>query len=92
MAKTKTTPWDPAEHLETDEDIAAYETDLAQAQADIVKNRNKTPDTEESGTAGADPLAFYHRWRTWQMSDHYPLWVEIKTDFTDEYLEGLAES
>ena len=24
MAKTKTTPWDPAEHLETDEDIAAY--------------------------------------------------------------------
>ncbi len=24
MAKTKTTLWDPAEHLETDEDIAAY--------------------------------------------------------------------
>ena len=24
MAKTKTTPWDPAEHFKTDEDIAAY--------------------------------------------------------------------
>ena len=24
MAKTQTTQWDPAEHLETDEDIAAY--------------------------------------------------------------------
>ena len=24
MAKTQTRPWDPAEHLETDEDMAAY--------------------------------------------------------------------
>jgi probable addiction module antidote protein len=24
MAKTFTTPWDPAEHLETEEDMAAY--------------------------------------------------------------------
>lgn len=24
MAKTKTFPWDPAEHLETEEDMAAY--------------------------------------------------------------------
>ena len=24
MEKTKTIPWDPAEHLETEEDMAAY--------------------------------------------------------------------
>ena len=24
MAKTQTRPWDPAEHLETEEDMAAY--------------------------------------------------------------------
>ncbi len=24
MAKTRTRPWDPAEHLETEEDMAAY--------------------------------------------------------------------
>ena len=24
MEKTNTTPWDPAEHLETEEDMAAY--------------------------------------------------------------------
>ena len=24
MGRTKTTPWDPAEHLETEEDMAAY--------------------------------------------------------------------
>jgi hypothetical protein len=32
----------------------------------------------------------YRNWRTWQMSDHLPLWVEIKMDFTDHYLESLA--
>lgn len=32
-------------------------------------------------------------WRTHQMSDHLPLWVELKIDFTAEYLaEKLTES
>ena len=26
-------------------------------------------------------------WRTHQMSDHLPMWVELKIDFSDEYLE-----
>ncbi|MEP3319976.1 MAG: hypothetical protein ABJO23_22605, partial [Nitratireductor sp.] len=26
-------------------------------------------------------------WRTYQMSDHLPMWVEIKSDFSDDYLE-----
>lgn len=30
----------------------------------------------------------YREWRTYQMSDHLPMWVEIKTDFADEYLGG----
>jgi exonuclease III len=32
---------------------------------------------------------FTKNWRTWQMSDHLPLWVEFKIDFTDKYLESL---
>lgn len=28
-------------------------------------------------------------WRTFQMSDHLPLWIEMKIDFTDQYLETL---
>ena len=32
----------------------------------------------------------YLTWRTWQMSDHAPLWVEIRTDFADAYLAGIA--
>jgi endonuclease/exonuclease/phosphatase family metal-dependent hydrolase len=30
---------------------------------------------------------FREQWRTWQMSDHMPLWAELKIDFTDDYLE-----
>jgi hypothetical protein len=27
-------------------------------------------------------------WRTHQMSDHLPMWMELKIDFSDEYLQG----
>jgi endonuclease/exonuclease/phosphatase family metal-dependent hydrolase len=33
-----------------------------------------------------DKSAFYKQWRTFQISDHFPLWVELKTDFADAYL------
>jgi hypothetical protein len=31
-------------------------------------------------------------WRTFHMSDHLPLWIELKIDFTDEYLETLKSN
>jgi endonuclease/exonuclease/phosphatase family metal-dependent hydrolase len=36
------------------------------------------------------PEALYLKWRTWQMSDHAPLWIEIETDFADSYLREVA--
>ena len=36
------------------------------------------------------PQALYRKWRTWQMSDHSPLWIEIETDFADSYLQDIA--
>lgn len=33
--------------------------------------------------------AAYRKWRTWQISDHLPLWCEIKMDFTESYLRSL---
>jgi endonuclease/exonuclease/phosphatase family metal-dependent hydrolase len=29
-------------------------------------------------------------WRTFQMSDHLPMWMDLKIDFSDEYIAGLA--
>ena len=38
----------------------------------------------------AERLAYYRKkWRTWQMSDHKLMWVELKTDFTEDYLKSL---
>lgn len=34
--------------------------------------------------------ALYKKWRTWQMSDHAPLWIEIATDFADDYLQSFS--
>lgn len=33
---------------------------------------------------------FAKKWRTWQMSDHLPLWVELNIDFTDKYLKQIS--
>ncbi|MBR9920225.1 MAG: endonuclease/exonuclease/phosphatase family protein [Bacteroidetes bacterium] len=30
----------------------------------------------------------YSQWRTFQMSDHLPLWLELQIDYADEYLES----
>lgn len=86
--------FDVYDYVFRDEDIAAYQTDLDAARAEIAKHKKPPadPEDQEMASASTDELAFYRRWRTWQMSDHYPLWVEIKTDFTDEYLAGLTHS
>jgi|GEM_PF-153436 len=41
--------------------------------------------------AGASGVS-YRSWRTYQMSDHLPMWLEIRTDFSDEYLADITES
>jgi hypothetical protein len=33
-----------------------------------------------------DKVKFYRDWRTFQISDHLPLWLELKTDFSEAYL------
>lgn len=39
--------------------------------------------------AAKTDLASYKKWRTWQISDHLPLWAEIQIDFTEAYLQSL---
>lgn len=36
-----------------------------------------------------DTYASYATWRTHQMSDHLPMWVELKIDFTEEFLDEV---
>lgn len=49
----------------------------------------KDPEQKEAFKAKT-PADIYRKWRTWQMSDHSPLWIEIETDFADSYLGDIA--
>ena len=32
-------------------------------------------------------IKYYKDWRTYQMSDHLPMWIELKIDYSDAFLE-----
>ena len=63
-----------------DEDIGIYESRMP--ETDPEKNEAFKATTKE---------ALYKKWRTWQMSDHAPLWIEIETDFADDYLGRIMK-
>ncbi|MBU1210183.1 MAG: endonuclease/exonuclease/phosphatase family protein [Alphaproteobacteria bacterium] len=58
---------------------------------EIYKKFMPKKDPENGARAAKDVEAFYRKWRTWQMSDHAPLWVEIATDFTEHYLKQFVD-
>lgn len=43
----------------------------------------------EAGNGLQDTTAGYDTWRTYKMSDHLPMWVELRTDFGEEYLNSI---
>ncbi|MDM0114160.1 endonuclease/exonuclease/phosphatase family protein [Variovorax sp. J22R133] len=55
------------------------------------KSRMPDRDPEQGKFAAKTPESLYAKWRTWQMSDHSPLWIEVGTDFADTYLKELAK-
>jgi len=38
---------------------------------------------------GLKPSSKYTTWRTYKMSDHLPMWIELRTDFSKEYLKQI---
>lgn len=43
------------------------------------------------GPGYADWDGQYSKWRTNEMSDHLPVWIELRTDYADEYLARFIE-
>lgn len=43
---------------------------------------------------GGEPYADWPReypsWRTHEISDHLPVWIELETDYSDDYLRGIV--
>jgi len=55
--------------------------------------RDKKKWKQKSGKAlnEAGRKKYYSKeWRTWQMSDHLPLWVALKVNFSEQYLKGMV--
>lgn len=43
------------------------------------------------GSTPAERKKYFTKdWRTWQMSDHLPLWTELNIDFTEKYLKKIG--
>lgn len=41
---------------------------------------------------GLKKTSSYKTWRTYKMSDHLPMWIELRTDFNTAYLEYLEST
>lgn len=41
---------------------------------------------------GLKPKGNYKQWRTYKMSDHLPMWVEVSNDFSESYLKYIEAS
>ena len=79
--------------------MAKYTEDRAQYDKDKVEykktGKGEKPKLPTKPKAPAEPntthtpkdVYFARVWRTHQMSDHLPLWVELKIDFSDQYLK-----
>ena len=72
---------------------AKYEKELEEFKKTKQGTRPTAPDKPkkaptEPNTTHTTPEEYFTRtWRTFEMSDHLPLWVELKIDFSDQYLK-----
>ncbi|MCP4317648.1 MAG: endonuclease/exonuclease/phosphatase family protein [Hyphomicrobiales bacterium] len=64
------------------EDEAAYVSEMGDAYNMSSKGKVRTKSGKTS----------YYKtyWRTHQMSDHLPMWIEIRSDYSKEYLQGFV--
>lgn len=75
-----------------EKDRAKYEKELEEYKKTKQGTRPKAPTkpkepVEPNTTLSTPEKLFTGSWRTFQMSDHLPLWVELKIDFSDQYLK-----
>ena len=73
------------------------QTLYAPTMSKTIKDSNAKKSASDQSTLYEDRTPsqqnrYYGAWRTFQMSDHLPLWVELKIDFSAEYLERKAKA
>jgi len=77
----------------------ADESDAGSIEASPAKNSpDEAGKEDDKGKKKGKPRTkaekktyYQNTWRTWQMSDHFPLWVELEIDFSDSYLKRIRQ-
>ena len=67
-------------------------TESVYTKDDMNEYRKYFPEKVLEGKTEPEIQKYYmSTWRTFQMSDHLPLWAELKIDFSNQYLETLRQ-
>ena len=71
--------------------IECKELKNTNSQTKIKRLKNKINKLDLALSSDTNLNKYYKEWRTFQMSDHLPLWVEIEIDFSSQYLKYLKK-
>ena len=69
------------QYVYRDDDDANYAGEMGSAYEED-SNGNQRDQREKRN--------YFRQWRTFQMSDHFPMWMELQIDFGEEYLRSVA--
>jgi endonuclease/exonuclease/phosphatase family metal-dependent hydrolase len=78
--------FDYYEHVMTADEADTYRPFIDKYIADRAAEGKQSPKPPATAKAA---LTQYRTWRTYQMSDHLPLWAEFRVDFASEYLTSI---
>ena len=56
------------------------------------KKSNKLISDGTTGEGYSNWSSEYSSWRTNEMSDHLPVWIELRTDYSDDYLDRFIQA
>jgi endonuclease/exonuclease/phosphatase family metal-dependent hydrolase len=68
-------------YVYTDKDESIYAAEIGPAYSEKSNGEKRTE---------RDSRNYYRQWRTFQMSDHFPMWIELDVDFGKDYLGKIA--
>ncbi len=70
---------------------AVFKNDEFETYKDFMSSGKRDIGKDGKPRSKTGKIEYYQKiWRTFQMSDHLPLWVELKIDFSYDYLKNLT--
>jgi hypothetical protein len=80
------------EHLFTPEQLPEYKETVSKLKSAADRKARAEAKKKGKEPPKATPIEEYYKdWRTWQLSDHWPLWVHLRVNDSGAYLEKRKE-